>query len=74
MPRSAHRSTKACENIPDGGAKPVPGDIHRELKVEADLKIICLDNRHLLDLICCLCAGSLTDGVLLCFYLLKIVK
>ena len=74
MPRWAHRSSKACENVPDGGAESVPGHIHRELKVESDLKIICLDGRHLLDLIRCLRAGSLTDEVLLCCYLLKIVK
>ena len=74
MPRWAHRSAKACENIPDGGAESVPGHIHRELKVESDLKIICLDDRHLLDFIRCLRAGSLTDEVLLCCYLLKIVK
>ena len=68
----AHRSTKACENVPDRGAKSVPFHIHRELKIEADLKIICLDDGHFLDLICCLCAGSLTEKVLLCY--IKLVK
>ena len=68
----AHRSTKACENVPDRGAKSVPFHIHRELKIEADLKIICLDDRHFLDIIRCLCAGSLTDEVLLCY--IKLVK
>ena len=74
MPRRAHRSSKSCENVPDGGPESAPGHIHRVLKVESDLKIICLDGRHLLDLIRCLRAGSLTDEVLLCCYLLKIVK
>ena len=65
MPRWAHRSTKACENIPDGGAESVPGHIHRELKVEANLEIVGLDDRHLLDFIRGLCARSLAGEVLL---------
>ena len=60
-----HRSAKASENAPDGGAKSVQCHIHRELKIEANIKILCFYDRHLLDLICCLRARSLTDEVLL---------
>ena len=74
LPRNAHRSAKACDNVPNGGAKSVPSHIHRELKVEADVKIICADDRHLLDLICRLCARSITDEVLLYFYLPMLQK
>ena len=68
--RCSHRSSKACENNPDVGAKSVPCHIHRELKVEADVKIICADDRHLTLLHSDV---NPTDPVLWIFYWIRVI-